>query len=826
MSVTARLRVSLGFLALAAALSSGCGGGGGGDDVAIIDVDAQGRVVLGTIGDATVRVFRVGDYSTPVATATTSTGATLPEIGSFAFSIADVPENALFLLVVTGGSAYDSIEDGVLDPPVTNLGTVHALATAAELDAGPIHVSAVTEIVYQRVRYFLQALYDETYVTRAADSWSSFVLRDDLTGDAAVDLDDALAFDDVVDAGALFRPYAAFHALVILVLGNGPVTEEAFALSREELRFLDLTTNASGLDLVGNLAYVAHQTDGLDIYDVSDPLNPTLLGTYDTPGSAVQVQVVGTLAYVADNDSLQIVDVSNPASPTLAGSVATGPQIVDVRVVGNRAYLADDAFGAGDLIVVDVTNPATASILGSEPVTDGADRVRVQGSFAYVLGQGHVETFDVSDPANPSSEGTVATEGFFSVMDLALGHLFVAAGGSFEVFDLDSPSSPDPAASIAQPAEFIGDLRVVGTRAYVSGSFDGVVVIDVSNPSNPVYLGIVPASGTVNGVDVEDNLIVTTESNGGLNTIAGGTPVPSGVVEEVVIGNYVNGVDSVGNRVYATMTGPAQLVVFDSTSPLALTQLGAVDLVHNAFVDDMDVEGTTAFVVESEIQGYAVSNPAAPAPGDGDDTLGGAFDIDVAASVAYTGAPGDGLGVYSVSGATIAFATSIPVSGFARGVAYDGSAIVLCTSTTLVTFDASNPLAPTAAGTAPVSGAIDVALAPPYAFVSDFSGSGIGDQLNVIDYSTLASPTSVRLVPLPTSVNRVVRDGSVVFVSSHRNGINVVDATTPTSAIHVGSIPVPSQILNFVVNGDFLFVATGPPSAGLSVLRAPAVAVP
>src|SRR5262245_46573790 len=179
MGVSTRVRVWLGIAAVAT-LSAGCGWWG--DDVhhGTIDVDAQGRVVLGTIGGATLEVFRVGDYGAPIATTTTSVGGTLPEIGNFSFSVEDVPADALFLLVVTGGSAYDPNEDGVMDAPFPNVGTVHALATAAQLDAGGVNVSVLSEIVYQRVRYFLQSLYDEHYVTRASDSWSSFVIRNDI----------------------------------------------------------------------------------------------------------------------------------------------------------------------------------------------------------------------------------------------------------------------------------------------------------------------------------------------------------------------------------------------------------------------------------------------------------------------------------------------------------------------------------------------------------------------------------------------------------------------------------------------------------------------
>ena len=63
---------------------------------------------------------------------------------------------------------------------------------------------------------------------------------------------------------------------------------------------------------------------GLQVVDVGTPASPQIIGSVDTPGYAEGVTVVGTTAYVADNDSgLQVIDVSTPASPQIIGSVDT-----------------------------------------------------------------------------------------------------------------------------------------------------------------------------------------------------------------------------------------------------------------------------------------------------------------------------------------------------------------------------------------------------------------------------------------------------------------------------------------------------------------------
>lgn len=91
------------------------------------------------------------------------------------------------------------------------------------------------------------------------------------------------------------------------------------------------------------------------IVNVNDPANPVIVATLDTPGNANDVRVVGNTAYVADGSSgLQIIDVTTPASPSILGSVNTTGEANDVVVQNMRAYVAD---GEAGLRIIDVSNP-------------------------------------------------------------------------------------------------------------------------------------------------------------------------------------------------------------------------------------------------------------------------------------------------------------------------------------------------------------------------------------------------------------------------------------------------------------------------------------
>jgi hypothetical protein len=132
---------------------------------------------------------------------------------------------------------------------------------------------------------------------------------------------------------------------------------------------------------MGNLAYVADGGSGLQILDVSNPTAPVRLGGYDTDGWAVAVQVVGSLAYVADGAGLQILEVSNPVAPLLRGGYRTSGYAYGVQVLRNLAYVAD---GSAGLQVIDVSDPAAPVQLGGYETSGVASSVQVEGNLAYV----------------------------------------------------------------------------------------------------------------------------------------------------------------------------------------------------------------------------------------------------------------------------------------------------------------------------------------------------------------------------------------------------------------------------------------------------------
>src|SRR6185503_1216661 len=92
--------------------------------------------------------------------------------------------------------------------------------------------------------------------------------------------------------------------------------------------------HAGKLEVSGAFVYVASWDSGLQIVDVSNPRYPQVVGSVRTLGNAYDVAISGTVAYVVSYvdlfhihpgfGGLEVIDVSNPMNPRLLRSINTG----------------------------------------------------------------------------------------------------------------------------------------------------------------------------------------------------------------------------------------------------------------------------------------------------------------------------------------------------------------------------------------------------------------------------------------------------------------------------------------------------------------------
>jgi len=257
----------------------------------------------------------------------------------------------------------------------------------------------------------------------------------------------------------------AVRVFSLVILQQAILAASAELDLRHVARLLGFTGGIYSLTLDGSRLFVCHQGGGMSIVDVSDPANPSILGTYNSPGAATGVAVSGPIAYLADGESgLQVVDVSDTANPRRIGGFNTPGYATRVAVKDTHAFVAD---GSRGLEILDISDPTLPVRIGQLSTSRGISDVKVSGNYAFLaagnLGVGVVDVSNLASPVlvtniNPGDHfvGTVALSG---------DSIYASAGRAF-MLNVRVPNEPvfvsylvpraDVSTGVAASSRFVG----------------------------------------------------------------------------------------------------------------------------------------------------------------------------------------------------------------------------------------------------------------------------------------------------------------------------------------------------------------------------------
>jgi alpha-tubulin suppressor-like RCC1 family protein len=213
---------------------------------------------------------------------------------------------------------------------------------------------------------------------------------------------------------------------------------------------------------LGNGILLDLETDGTYLYsaarnreefyviDYSNPIDLNVIGTAllsPTPSAIPEaLKVNGTNVFVVDNwGKLYTIDVSTPAAPVVTNTLVTGGNPTDIEISGTVAYLANTT----GLEVYDITNPNAPALLTT--ITDAASYFRVYrvGTTLYAANGADLYTYDISTPTAPVLQGAplTLTNAIYS-FDLNGSELYVGtnagagAVGALTLLDISTPTTP------------------------------------------------------------------------------------------------------------------------------------------------------------------------------------------------------------------------------------------------------------------------------------------------------------------------------------------------------------------------------------------------
>jgi hypothetical protein len=344
-------------------------------------------------------------------------------------------------------------------------------------------------------------------------------------------------------------------------------------------------------------------------------------------GNPNDISYSGTKVFVADGNGIQHIDATTPATPVLKTYWDTSGASQGVATNGSSAFVASGAFGFQTINLAKVS-PAFTGSLSQTTGTTGFSGFAVRGRYLYAAAgsPSRLQIVDIASYAAPVNSGSVSLASPNGVA-LSGDYAFVANGGQgLSVVNIRNPANPVFITSAKLSGTATG-IVVHGSFAFLSAG-DSMQVFNVEDPTAPYIISFYPAAAAVNGVDVRGNLTYIVDgayfdSNQvrivdlsdffnpqliGENATFSGAATLAGVS---VFGDYAFITDSsggTGGGLYSVKINPPNVTPLPAHGP-CLTGPGAT----NGWSEGVFAFGQYAFVADSDSgNGLAIIDISAP----------------------------------------------------------------------------------------------------------------------------------------------------------------------------------------------------------------------
>jgi len=252
------------------------------------------------------------------------------------------------------------------------------------------------------------------------------------------------------------------------------------------LNGIDTTYPCDGYDLlsrvpIATLATTLGNEEGSDVWGWTDPLN------------GKEYAIVGT------TNSTAFVDISDPINPVFLGRIETSNGNTsfwrDVKVYNNHAFIVADGVGSHGMQIFDLTNLRTGPngdltytsdpldgnvsvFYGDNGITIGSCHnivINESEGVAYLVGCGGAASggpvfVDITNPQSPTISGSYSSKGYTH---------------DAQVITYNGTDNNATSPTVTGITSYIGRQILLASNG---GSNDRVVILDVTNKSNPQFI--------------------------------------------------------------------------------------------------------------------------------------------------------------------------------------------------------------------------------------------------------------------------------------------------------------------------------------------------
>ncbi|MDR8391958.1 hypothetical protein NC796_12440, partial [Aliifodinibius sp. S!AR15-10] len=342
-----------------------------------------------------------------------------------------------------------------------------------------------------------------------------------------------------------------------------------------------------------------------EIVDVTNPETPQVIKSFEIPNS--DIAIIEKRAFLASN-SLVTLDISEPLNPTKTHTITTGgPTYRTISILNDNIYSEEGT-------VVNFADRSELQQISS--FNPGEITFYIEAKDNYVYTSPRLEAlriFDVSNPQAPQKIGAFkldqdeANTGVHISNNLA----YIASGDKMRILDITTPSSPEQRGIYEPNSGVIRDVYTSGPYAYIANQRtrgigtpgspgSDLIIVDISEPTNPQEISIVNPGGTSDNVFVGERYAFVA-GGGALRILDISDPTNPQKLSEIgpfgPFGAYQIDNLTVSNGLVYTETGLGGLAIIDVSDPRNPEVIGRYDTIGNA--NDVELNNDEIFITSS-----------------------------------------------------------------------------------------------------------------------------------------------------------------------------------------------------------------------------------
>jgi parallel beta-helix repeat protein len=251
----------------------------------------------------------------------------------------------------------------------------------------------------------------------------------------------------------------------------------------QDVAGMTMSDEVLDISIQGSTLYTITSDNTLSILDISNPVNPEIIGScYVCTSHEGKIFLLNNIVFVNSCSYMDLIDVSNPSSPV----VLNLPDIEVTSIFARGNYVYTTTENPDQLKILDITTPVNPVALDSIICTGTASDIFIQGDYAYVTVGNGLHVFNISNPQN-ITDVTYLTGNYNSVFIVG-NNAYCTSFNTLYIIDISNPAQPNETGKIdieQENWEDIIDLYIAPPYGYLIMNDTDIAlhIVDLSNLS-------------------------------------------------------------------------------------------------------------------------------------------------------------------------------------------------------------------------------------------------------------------------------------------------------------------------------------------------------